>query len=205
MKKKECYLLLASLLLLLLLTISCYTDYFVGINTPSINQMSSLSGTNITKVENVFRRPLPVRVVQKPSTTLSINLPTSSTNEDFLNKQNESVVKKATTIESWMKEMEDKYFEINERIRKVCEELQLYNPSDIKYRNPKELKSNIYKNMIVDTKHGLSYCRHGKVATYFISFILILCINLFGQLSNHKVLKLFVFIVGWNNYSSLPF
>ena len=179
MKKKECYLLLASLLLVLLLTISCYTDYFVGINTLSFNQLSSLAGTNITKVESVLHRLLPVRAVQKPSTTLSINLPTSSTiNEDFLNKQNDSVVKNETTIESWMKEMEDKYFEINERIRKVCEELQLYNPSDIKYRNPIELKSNIYKNMIVDTKHGLSYCRHGKVATDFISFILLLCIML---------------------------
>ena len=177
MKKKECYLLLATLLLVLLLTISCYTDYFVGMNTQSINQLSSLAGTNITKVENVFRRPLPLRVVQEPSTTLSIDLPTSSTNKDFSNKQNGSVVKKATTIESWMKEMEDKYFKINERIRNVCEELKLYNPSDIKYRNPIELKSNIYKNMIVDTKHGLSYCRHGKVATDFISFILLLCIS----------------------------
>ena len=173
MKKKEWYLLLVSLLLVFLLTISCYTDYFVGTNTLSINQLSILAGTNITKVESVFHRLLPVRAVQKPSTTLSINLPTSSTNEDFLNKQNDSVVKNETTIESWMKEMEDKYFEINERIRKVCEELKLYNPSDMKYRNPMELKSNVYKHMIVDMKHGLSYCRHGKVETNFISFIFV--------------------------------
>ena len=174
MKKKECYLLLATLLLVLLLTISCYTDYFVGTNTLSINKLSPLAGTNRTKVESVFRRPLPVRMVQKPSTTLSIDLPTSSTNGDFLNKQNESFVEKPATIESWMKEMEEKYFEINERIRKVCEELQLYNPSDIKNRNPLELKSNVYKHMIVDMTHGLSYCRHGKVTTDFISFIFVI-------------------------------
>ena len=174
MKKKECYFLLASLLLVFLLTISCYTDYFVGTSTPSINQLSLLAGTNITKVESVFRRPLPVRVVQKPSNTLSFDSPTSSTNGDFSNKQNESFVKNPTTIESWMKEMEDKYFEINERIRNVCEELQLYNPSDMKNRNPSELKSNVYKHMIVDMKHGLSYCRHGKVTTDFISFIFVI-------------------------------
>ena len=160
MKKKEWYLLLASLLLVFLLTISCYTDYFVGTNTLSINQLSPLAETN--------------RMVQKPNITLSIDLPTSSTNGDFLNKQNESFVEKPATIESWMKEMEEKYFKINERIQKVCEELQLYNPSDIKNRNPLELKSNVFKHMIVDMTHGLSYCRHGKVTTDFISFIFVI-------------------------------
>ena len=189
MKKKECYLLIASLLLVFLLTISCYTDYFVGTNTPSINQLSALAGTNITKVESVFRRPLPVRVVQKPNTTLSINLPTSTTNGDFSNKQNESFVKKPTTTESWMKKMEEKYFEINKRIRKVCEELELYNPSDMKYRNPMELKSNVYKHMIVDMKHGLSYCRHGKVETDFISFIFVIVYNYHGLVNQVMIKK----------------
>ena len=73
-----------------------------------------------------------------------------------------------------MKEREDKYLEMNERIRKVCKELQLYNPSDMKTRNPVNLKSNVYKHMIVDMNHGLSYCRHGKVATDLISFIFVI-------------------------------
>ena len=62
-----------------------------------------------------------------------------------------------------MKEMEDKYSKINERIRKVCEELRSYNPSDIENRNPESLSTDLYKNMVLDMNHGLSYCRHGKV------------------------------------------
>ena len=75
----------------------------------------------------------------------------------------------------WMKEMEDKYSKINIRIRKVCKELRSYNPSDFENRNPESLSTDLYKNMVLDMNHGLSYCRHGKVITelLLITFIII--------------------------------
>merc|ERR1712079_234398 len=61
--------------------------------------------------------------------------------------------------------MEDKYSKINKKIKKACKQLPSYNSSDVKDRNPNTVEDDVNKHMLVDLKHGLSYCRHGKVGT----------------------------------------
>ena len=126
----------------------------IGTNGEAFNTLLSLVEKNETKAINVFRRPKPVRMVEQSSQNISKSTTQSSTT-------------------SWFEEMEAKYLKINKRIQEVCREIQSYNPSDIENRNPEVLISNIYRHMVVDEDHGLSYCRHGKVLQIiFINVIL---------------------------------
>ena len=72
-----------------------------------------------------------------------------------------------SSIKDWMKKMEEKYEKINERIHKVCEEYRTKNPSEFG-SNDTYIQRNIIKNMMVDVKHRLAYCRNGKVKYLFL-------------------------------------
>ena len=66
------------------------------------------------------------------------------------------------TVNDWMKQMEQKYRRINERIYKVCQKYRdkSTNESNVDH---KYIEQNILKNMMLDVNHKLAYCRHGKV------------------------------------------
>ena len=67
-----------------------------------------------------------------------------------------------TATNDWVEQMEEKYWKSNERIRKVCQKYREKYPSEFHVDN-KYMERNIMKNMMVDVKHQLAYCRHGKV------------------------------------------
>ena len=82
------------------------------------------------------------------------------------NKHQNSNILFPSSTKDWMKKMEEKYEKMNERIHKVCEEYRTKNPS-VFGSNDTYIKRNIVKNMMVDVKHHLAYCRHGKVKYLF--------------------------------------
>ena len=105
-----------------------------------------------------FRRPKPVMLVKNsnPITPLPSDPSTSEV-------QSSDSSTSSLSNSKWMKKMEHKYSKINKRIKKVCKDLPSYNSLDVKSRNQDSLEKNVNKHMIIDMKHGLSYCRHGKV------------------------------------------
>ena len=66
------------------------------------------------------------------------------------------------SIKEWISKMEEKYRKTNERIRNVCNRYRETNHDEFE-THANYIQSNIVKNMMVDIKHGLAYCRHGKV------------------------------------------
>ena len=77
-----------------------------------------------------------------------------------------------SSTKDWMRKMEEKYEQINERIHNVCEEYRTKHHSKFG-SNDTFIERNIVKNMMVDIKHSLAYCRHGKVKYLFL-FIFVL-------------------------------
>jgi hypothetical protein len=75
-----------------------------------------------------------------------------------------------SSTKDWMKKMEEKYEKRNERIRKVCEEYRTNIPSQFG-SNDTYIQRNIVKNMMVDVKHRLAYCRHGKVICIILGLL----------------------------------
>ena len=70
-------------------------------------------------------------------------------------------IRKSSTSSTndWIKKMEEKYRQTNERIRKICKEY------GVKSTFYKIYKQNIVNNMVVDVKHRLSYCPNAKVTS----------------------------------------
>ena len=62
----------------------------------------------------------------------------------------------------WIKNMEEKYRETNERIQKICAQYKATMP--IKFNNEEEiLKHKVKKNTAFDEKYRLAYCPNAKV------------------------------------------
>ena len=68
----------------------------------------------------------------------------------------------ATTTDDWVEQMEEKYSTYNERILKVCQQYRAKYPTEFN-NHTQYIERNIMKNMMVDVKHQLAYCRNGKV------------------------------------------
>ena len=140
---------LAGAILFTLISCSYYGNTLrnvIGIDITMIKPLPSLMANGDYQTQNVFRRPKPAMVVNNSSQKKSSDSSTSSISNS-----------------KWMKKMEDKYSKINKNIKKVCKQLPSYNSSDVKDRNPNTVEKDVNKHMLVDLKHGLSYCRHGKV------------------------------------------
>ena len=71
--------------------------------------------------------------------------------------------------EHWIKKMEEKYRQDNERIRKICNEHRT--ESLFSSNNNDEIHKSIVMQMddgfVIDVTHRLAYCPNGKVAMYF--------------------------------------
>ena len=72
----------------------------------------------------------------------------------------------SSSTNDWIKKMEEKYRQTNERIRKICDEYKTKSSFDFN-NNDKMKKQNILHNMVVDVKHHLAYCPIAKVNIYF--------------------------------------
>lgn len=68
----------------------------------------------------------------------------------------------STTNDKWIEKMEEKYRKSNERIRQVCQKYREKDITEFNIHN-EYIERNIMLNMMVDVKHRLAYCRHGKV------------------------------------------
>ena len=67
--------------------------------------------------------------------------------------------------DDWIKKMEEKHRQENERIRNVCKEYRTQPFFDSK--NNDEIQKNIVMSMVIDVKHRLNWCSTAKVTSYF--------------------------------------
>ena len=81
----------------------------------------------------------------------------------LMDYKNITDVIKSSHISDWIQQMEEKYSKENERIKNVCNEYRKKYPTKFGLRRQSVIRRNVIKNMMLDTKHRLAYCRHGKV------------------------------------------
>ena len=81
----------------------------------------------------------------------------------LMNYKNITAAIKGSHISDWMQQMEEKYSKENERIKKVCNKYRKKHPTKFGLQRQSVIRRNIIKNVMLDTKHRLAYCRHGKV------------------------------------------
>ena len=91
----------------------------------------------------------------------------SNLNSQLSNTNNTNRTPPTTFQHDWIKKMEEKYRKDNERIRKICDEHRAKLSFEFN-NNDKINEENAIKNMVVDVKHRLAYCRNAKVKCLFL-------------------------------------
>ena len=80
----------------------------------------------------------------------------------FSNVHSNRNISSTSSTHNWIKDMNEKYRETNERIQKICAQYRATMP--IKFNNDEViLKHNVEKNTVIDDKYRLAYCRNAKV------------------------------------------
>ena len=69
--------------------------------------------------------------------------------------------------DDWIKKMEEKYRQENERIRKICNEHRTEPLFDSANNDKIQKEIELKMSIMIDVKHLLAYCLNAKVASYF--------------------------------------
>ena len=144
-------------------------------------------------IGNILTRVLGIDVIiinYLPTNYTNIEVTAAEKNTGIKNKlmdyKNITHVIKSSHISDWIQQMEEKYSKENERIKKVCNEYRKNYQTRLGLQRQSVIRRNIIKNMMLDTKHRLAYCRHGKVRYIFYKIFMwysILILNMYIRLS----------------------
>ena len=116
---------------------------------------------------STIKKHLPPIYYKFPTGPQNIHHNISSSHSQISNTNKMNRTPLTAFQQDWIKEMEEKYHKDNERIRKICNDHRATLSFEFN-NNDKINEENAMRNMVVDVKHKLAYCRNAKVNCLFL-------------------------------------